>query len=120
MRTIKIMSFAVLGALALSPAAFAQDAGAAPADTASGKRFAVVGGVTLLQPKSGPATGIDKVDGGPAPTLSASVRRRPTRSMPSTYATGNHTHTSVTATPATTLIPHRPAAAPPRRRRRRG
>ncbi len=72
MRTIKIMSFAVLGALALSPAAFAQDAGAAPADTASGKRFAVVGGVTLLQPKSGPATGIDKVDGGPAPTLSAS------------------------------------------------
>ena len=61
--------FAVLGALALSPAAFAQDAGA---DTASGKRFAVVGGVTLLQPRSGPATGIDKVDGGPAPTLSAS------------------------------------------------
>ncbi|WP_433853488.1 OmpW/AlkL family protein [Stenotrophomonas nitritireducens] len=72
MRTTKIMSLAVLGALALSPAAFAQDAGTTSADTASGKHFAVVGGVTLLQPKSGPADGIDKFDGGPAPTVSAS------------------------------------------------
>ncbi|MCL7715281.1 OmpW/AlkL family protein [Stenotrophomonas mori] len=69
MRSIKTLSFAVLGALALAPTAFAQDAGT---DTASGKHFAIVGGATLLQPKSNPGNGIDKFDGGPAPTVSAS------------------------------------------------
>lgn len=51
-------------ALAAAPA-LAQDTG-----TASGKRFSVVGGVTLMEPHSDPATGLD-IDGGPAPTLSA-------------------------------------------------
>lgn len=69
MRSIKMLSLATLGALALSAPAFAQDA---TGDTTSGKHFAVVGGVSLLQPKNDPADGIDKVDGGPAPTLSAS------------------------------------------------
>src|SRR5690606_12937226 len=54
-------------ALAASPAAFAQQA----QDTDYGdKRVSVVGGVTPLQPHRDPAEGID-VDGGPAPTLSA-------------------------------------------------
>lgn len=69
MRSINILSLATLGALTLSSAAFAQDAAT---DTASGKHFAVVGGVTLLQPKNDPVTGVKKVDGGPAPTVSAS------------------------------------------------
>ncbi len=69
MRSIKMLSLATFGALALSAPAFAQDA---TGDTASGKHFAVVGGISLLQPKTDPADGIDKVDGGPAPTLSAS------------------------------------------------
>lgn len=69
MRTIKILSLATLGALALSSTAFAQDGNG---DTASGKHFAVVGGITLLQPKNDPAAGIKKFDGGPAPTISAS------------------------------------------------
>lgn len=69
MRSIKILSLATLGALALSSTAFAQDASG---DTASGKHFAVVGGITLLQPKNDPINGIDKFDGGPAPTVSAS------------------------------------------------
>ena len=51
-------------ALAATPA-LARDS-----DTASGKRFSVVGGVTVLDPHSDPATGLD-IDGGPAPTLSA-------------------------------------------------
>ena len=54
-------------ALAASPAAFAQQA--QDADY-GGKRFSVVGGVTLLEPHSNPTEGID-IDGGPAPTLSA-------------------------------------------------
>src|SRR5690606_12815466 len=69
MRSIKILSLATFATLAMSSTAFAQDAAA---DSASGKRFVVVGGVSLLQPKSDPAEGIDKFDGGPAPTLSAS------------------------------------------------
>ncbi len=73
MRSIKILSLATLGALALSSTAFAQDATSdTSADTASGKHFAVVGGISLLQPKSSPTDGIKKFDGGPAPTLSAS------------------------------------------------
>ncbi|MDH5831591.1 OmpW family outer membrane protein [Luteimonas sp. M1R5S18] len=51
-----------------APAAFAQDGG----DTASGKRFSVVGSATILQPDSDPLPGarID-ADGDVAPTLSA-------------------------------------------------
>ncbi|MBB6365234.1 MULTISPECIES: OmpW family outer membrane protein [Xanthomonas] len=66
MRSIQILSLAVVSALAFAPAAFAQDA-----DTASGKHFSVVGSATLLDPHSKPAAGLD-VDGGPAPTISAS------------------------------------------------
>ena len=69
MRSIKILSLATLGALALSSTAFAQDGNG---DTASGKHFAVVGGISLLQPKNDPIGGVGKVDGGPAPTISAS------------------------------------------------
>ena len=69
MRSIKILSLATLGALALSSTAFAQDGNG---DTASGKHFAVVGGISLLQPKNDPINGVGKVDGGAAPTLSAS------------------------------------------------
>src|SRR5690606_38226302 len=57
-------------ALAASPAAFAQQASTAQDADYGGKRFSVVGGVTLLEPHSDPAEGID-IDGGPAPTLSA-------------------------------------------------
>ena len=67
MRSIHALSLATVAALAIAPAAFAQDG----TDTASGKRFAVVGGAALLEPKGSPAEGVD-VDGGPAPTLSAS------------------------------------------------
>lgn len=69
MRSIRILSLALLTSAAFAPAAFAQDS---TADTASGKHFAVVGGVTLLQPKNNPIDGVHKVDGGPAPTVSFS------------------------------------------------
>ncbi|MDR6993216.1 OmpW family outer membrane protein [Luteimonas sp. 3794] len=64
----RVLALATLASLAVSSVAFAQDAG----DTASGKRFSVVGGATLLQPtKSSSNDGIE-VDGGPAPTASVS------------------------------------------------
>lgn len=66
MRTLTALSLAT-AALFTAPA-FAQDSG----DTASGKHFAVVGGVAQLQPKSGAAAGIGDIDGSPAPTLSFS------------------------------------------------
>ena len=73
MRTIKILSLSLLTAAAFSPAAFAQDyATTSTTDTASGKHFAVVGGVALLQPKNDPVEGVRKFDGGPAPTVSFS------------------------------------------------
>ncbi len=79
MRSFKILSLAAFSAFAFAPAAFAQEAAQQDIygnpvgnDTASGKHWAVVGGVTLLQPKDDAAAGIRKVDGGPAPTLSAS------------------------------------------------
>ena len=68
MRSFKVLTLATLGALALPYAAFAQDD---TADTASGKHFAVVGGVSLLQPKDSPGAGLKKIDGGPVPTVSA-------------------------------------------------
>jgi len=71
MRSIRILSLSLLTAAAFAPAAFAQDA--ASAETASGKHFAVVGGVTLLQPKNDSVDGVvGKTDGGPAPTVSFS------------------------------------------------
>ena len=58
---------AAIAALLIAPSAFAQDG-----DSASGKRFSVVGSATLLQPDSDPQPGarID-ADGDVAPTLSA-------------------------------------------------
>ena len=55
--------------MALAPAAFAQDG---TSDTASGKRFSVVGSATILQPDSDPLPGSrTDIDGDVAPTLSA-------------------------------------------------
>ncbi|KHL60999.1 outer membrane beta-barrel protein [Xanthomonas euvesicatoria pv. euvesicatoria] len=84
MRSISILSLAAVSALAIAPSAFAQDTTytgdtsstssstmSTSGDTASGKHWSVVGGVALLNPKNNPAPGLD-VDGGPAPTLSAS------------------------------------------------
>ena len=65
MRTLIALSLAAAATFAAP--AFAQDN-----DTASGKRFSVVGGVAHLQPKSDATAGIGDIDGGPAPTLSAS------------------------------------------------
>lgn len=62
-----LIALSLAAAASLSAPAFAQDN-----DTASGKRFSVVGGVAHLQPKSGATAGIGDIDGGPAPTLSAS------------------------------------------------
>jgi outer membrane protein len=64
MRSSHILSLALVSALAIAPSAFAQD-------SASGKRFSVVGGGALLKPASNPIDGI-KVDGAAAPTLSFS------------------------------------------------
>jgi hypothetical protein len=52
MRSIRILSLALLTSAAFAPAAFAQDS--STTDTASGKHFAVVGGISLLQPKNDP------------------------------------------------------------------
>ena len=68
MRTFRILSLALITSLAASPA-FAQDT-----STDTGKRFAVVGGYTHLDPKTDAAPGL-KVDGDGAPTLSASLQR---------------------------------------------
>lgn len=65
MTVLRTLTLASALALVATPA-LAQDG-----DTASGKRFSVVGGVTLLEPHHDPATGYD-IDGGPAPALSAS------------------------------------------------
>ncbi len=68
MLSFRHLTIAAAISLALSPAAFAQQS-----DTASGKRFSVVGGVTLLDPKDDTArnNGLE-ADGGPAPTASVS------------------------------------------------
>lgn len=85
MSSLRPLSIALLAAMAIAPAAFAQDAGntdTTTTDTAavtttdsngtvSGKRIAIVGGGAILKPDSDPATGLD-IDGGTAPTLSAS------------------------------------------------
>lgn len=68
MLSFRHLTLAAAVSLALSPAAFAQQS-----DTASGKRFSVVGGVTLLDPKDDTDrnNGLE-FDGGPAPTVSVS------------------------------------------------
>lgn len=68
MLSFRHLTLAAAVSLALSPAAFAQQS-----DTASGKRFSVVGGVTLLDPKDDTDrnNGLE-FDGGPAPTASVS------------------------------------------------
>ena len=84
MRSITTLPLSLLISAALAPAAFAQspsttverpagtDAVAAN-ETASGKHFAVVGGIALLQPKNDAVKGVSqKTDGGSAPTISLS------------------------------------------------
>lgn len=80
MTSLRPLSIALLSAIAIAPSAFAQDAtdtsattttDSSASDTASGKRIAIVGGGAILKPDSDPATGLD-IDGGSAPTLSAS------------------------------------------------
>ena len=63
-------TLALLGALALSPAAFAQDASTG---TAAGKRFSVAAGYALAEPTRNPQINGTRtqVDGESAPTLSA-------------------------------------------------
>ena len=63
-----LTAFTLATATLIAAPAFAQDG----TDTASGKRFAVVGGVAQMQPKGDAAPGIGDIDGSPAPTLSAS------------------------------------------------
>jgi len=69
MMRFRHLTLALLGTLAIAPAAFAQDAG-----TATGKRFAVVGGYALSEPTKNPsiAGARSQVDGDGAATLSAS------------------------------------------------
>lgn len=66
------LTLAMLATLAVAPAAFAQDTGTN--ETASGKRFAVVGGYALSEPTSNPSIAGTRthVDGDGAATLSAS------------------------------------------------
>ena len=85
MSSLEPLGIALLSAIAFAPSALAQDAAGADTtttDTAavtttddngtvSGKRIAIVGGGAILKPDSDPATGLD-IDGGTAPTLSAS------------------------------------------------
>ena len=68
---IRHLTLALLGTLAITPAAFAQDAST---DTASGKRFAVVGGYALSEPTRNPEIhrARTQMDGDGAGTLSAS------------------------------------------------
>ena len=85
MSSLRPLSIALLSALAIAPSAFAQDTvptDATTTDTAavtttdsngsvSGKRIAIVGGGAVMKPDSDPGAGLD-IDGGTAPTLSAS------------------------------------------------
>ena len=70
MKSIRHTTLALLGALVLSPAAFAQQAST---ESASGKRFSVAGGYALSEPTRNPqvAGTRTQVDGDGAATLSA-------------------------------------------------
>lgn len=73
MSTFRTLSLATAAALAFAPAAFAQDD--TSDTTASGKRFAVVGGYAHMVPKSDPGSVLGAqadLDGSGAPTLSGS------------------------------------------------
>ncbi|WP_408951033.1 OmpW/AlkL family protein [Lysobacter sp. Hz 25] len=72
MMRFRHLTLALMGAMAFAPAAFAQDS--ATTDTASGKRFAIVGGYALSQPTKNPLIGGVRtdLDGEGAATLSAS------------------------------------------------
>ncbi|MFC3550393.1 OmpW family protein [Lysobacter cavernae] len=80
MMRFRHLTLAVLATLAAAPAAFAQDASTdttasdSYASTASGKRFAVVGGYALSEPTKNPSIAGERsnVDGDGAATLSAS------------------------------------------------
>src|SRR5690606_5529000 len=69
MTSIRPLAIALATLMAV-PAAFAQDA-ATDTASASGKRFAVVGGAAILKPDRDPAPGL-KIDGDVAPVISAS------------------------------------------------
>jgi len=71
------LTFAIAGALAFAPVAYAQDVQATPpaaTTSTSGKHFAVVGGVAVQQPTGNTTIAGQDVDfdGEAAPTLSAS------------------------------------------------
>lgn len=79
MSTLRPLTIALLSAIAVAPSAFAQDYNSANTglstenDAAAGRRIAIVGGGAIMRPDSDPlpGSGLD-VDGGSAPTLSAS------------------------------------------------
>lgn len=70
MKHLRHATFALVGALVCAPAAFAQQT----ADSASGKRFSVVGGYALSEPTRNPQIAGQRTDvhGDGAPTLSTS------------------------------------------------
>ena len=69
-RTLTLALAATAATAAFAPAAFAQDASG---DTASGKRFSVVGGYSLTEPTRNPVVdgNLTKAEGEGTPTLSA-------------------------------------------------
>ena len=71
MKHFRHATYALIGALAFSPTAFAQQAST---ESASGKRVSVVGGYALAEPTRNPqiAGSRTQVDGEGAPTLSTS------------------------------------------------
>ncbi len=70
MLSIRTLTLALAATAAFAPAAFAQDA---DGDTASGKRFSVVGGYSLTEPTRNPVVdgNLTKAEGEGTPTLSA-------------------------------------------------
>src|SRR3546814_2225252 len=70
MLSIRTLTLAIAATAAFAPAAFAQDASG---DTASGKRFSVVGGYSLTEPTRNPVVdgNLTKAEGEGTPTLSA-------------------------------------------------
>lgn len=70
MLSIRTLTLALAATAAFAPAAFAQDGSG---DTASGKRFSVVGGYSLTEPTRNPVIddSLTKAEGEGTPTLSA-------------------------------------------------
>ena len=71
MSSIRKLTLSAALALAVAPAAFAQDTAAASTDTASGKRVSIVGGYAMTEPTRNPeiAGTRTEFDGEGAPTL---------------------------------------------------